>query len=80
MRAWAILGSILCPSAFIFILYKRSGALTGLECFLVVLLGAFVSWIRTASVFNHQTIGKCLCSTVAVVIQANNIFLATFGN
>ena len=42
-RVWAILGSKPCPSAFIFILYKRSSALTGLECFLVILLGAFVS-------------------------------------
>ena len=29
---------------------------------------------------DDQTIGKCLCSTVVVVIQANSIILATFGN
>ena len=39
----AILVSHPHPHAFIFILYKRSGALTGLECFLVVLLGAAIS-------------------------------------
>ena len=31
-------------------------------------------------VFSHQTIGKCLCSTDVVVIQANSISLATFGD